>query len=394
VIEFVGTLPASKSILNRALIAHSFAPHLKLKGESQSRDVQLMRAAVERLLSEEPGSAPYDCGDAGTVLRFLALRLSRIEGEHTLSGSERLFSRPQKELEKILRQLGCDVELGPNFLKMRSYGWRLQGDGLFVSGHESSQFASAVLLSAWEYKSALPMSLTQKVVSEGYFTMTLRLCHKLGMSIHREGHEIVVAPMQSVLARDFTAELDVSSAFAVAALAAMGGTARILNFPERSLQPDSIFTEFFKQMGINATHEGEQFKVLRTDHWQGLRADLNGCPDLLPVLAVLCAFASSPSELRGLGHLIFKESNRLQKTQELLKTLGAGADIYENGSTTLKITPVQSLNTKEFDFDPDHDHRMAMAAALAREKGAKIQIKTPEVVDKSFPEFWQIAGQP
>lgn len=391
--EFVGTLSASKSLMNRALIVKSFSPYLEIEGESASQDVQHMRRAVERLLSENPGSEPYECGDAGTVLRFLALRLSRIEGEHTLVGSERLFSRPQKELEKILRQLGCDVELGANYLRLRSYGWRIQGDGLFVSGLESSQFASAVLLSAWEYKSALPLSLTPKVVSEGYFAMTLRLCQQLGMNLHREGHEIVVAPMQSVSGHKYQVEVDVSSAFAVAALAAAGGQARILNFPERSLQPDSIFLEFFRQMGVNASLEGGQLKVMRTEHWQGLRADLNSCPDLLPVLGVLCAFATTPSELRGLGHLAFKESNRLEKTKELINALGGRAEIFENGTTTLKITPTASP-LKEFAFDPDRDHRMAMAAAVARERGAKIEILTPEVVEKSFPEFWQIAGAP
>src|SRR6185437_8076628 len=113
--HFNGKVPTSKSILNRALIIQSFAPEVRVVGDSQADDVRLMRDGLLNISQNEIG-----CGDAGTVLRFLALRISRLPGTHVLTGSERLFSRPQSELIPILSQLSIDAELKDTALKIRS----------------------------------------------------------------------------------------------------------------------------------------------------------------------------------------------------------------------------------------------------------------------------------
>ncbi|MGE3388352.1 MAG: 3-phosphoshikimate 1-carboxyvinyltransferase, partial [Bdellovibrionales bacterium] len=122
--SFVGALPSSKSLFNRALLVQSFAPHLRLVGHSQADDVEAMRRALQQMKSH----LPIDCGSAGTVLRFMALRAAREPGRHHLYGSKRLFERPQQELNKILSQLGCEVELTEEHLKLRSWGWKMVGD--------------------------------------------------------------------------------------------------------------------------------------------------------------------------------------------------------------------------------------------------------------------------
>ncbi|MNT06759.1 3-phosphoshikimate 1-carboxyvinyltransferase [compost metagenome] len=43
-------------------------------------------------------------------------------------------------------------------------------------------------------------------------------------------------------------------------------------------------------------------------------------------------------------------------------------------------------------FDPDQDHRMVMAGTLLRMLGYPIKVKSPEAVNKSFPEFWDVMG--
>src|SRR5215469_7307474 len=98
--SFIGHVPASKSILNRALILQSFEPDLKIYGVSDSDDVVKMKAGIKALKDQ----AMIDCGEGGTVLRFLALRASREKGRHKLTGSARLINRPQGELVKILSE--------------------------------------------------------------------------------------------------------------------------------------------------------------------------------------------------------------------------------------------------------------------------------------------------
>ncbi|MGZ3724045.1 MAG: 3-phosphoshikimate 1-carboxyvinyltransferase, partial [Bdellovibrionales bacterium] len=143
---FVGKLAASKSILNRTLLIQSYNPHIKVIGESECDDVRYMTAGIAQMFEGQDIQA----GSAATVLRFLAVRASRIPGRHRLVGHPRLLSRPHDELIKILRQVGVNCEITPEALIIESEGWRMHGDTLLVPSERSSQFASAVLLNAWD----------------------------------------------------------------------------------------------------------------------------------------------------------------------------------------------------------------------------------------------------
>ncbi len=388
---FKGKIPSSKSILNRALIIQSFAPEVRLLGESQADDVQSMRAGLANL-----SQSSIECGDAGTVLRFLALRVSRISGVHTLTGSERLFSRPQAELIPILHQLSVDAELGGPALRIRSSGWRLAVDGLHVNAERSSQFASAVLLSAWHLPFMLPISISKKVVSEGYFRMTLQMVRDFGMRVQGSGPEFVIPANQTITRSEpYVCEPDLSSAFAVAALAAVGGRADIEDFPKRSLQPDSIFVKIISDMGVHVRHDSSTLIVEKSKLVRGVDVNLTSCPDLFPVLGVLCALTGGPSEIRGIGHLKFKESSRLERTCELIEWMGARVQVDDSaGESRVTVTPTRTrpVGGTIWKFNADRDHRMAMAAEVARWAGFPIQVEDMKVVSKSFPEFAQITA--
>ena len=129
---------------------------------------------------------------------------------------------------------------------------------------------------------------------------------------------------------------------------------------------------------------------------KGIHWNLNSCPDLFPVLATLCAFAKGPSRLDGAPHLIFKESNRIQKSAELIHLLGVKTKLLSDGMEiipgSIEHFPGESrgLKMESVPFDTDHDHRLAFAASLVKSQNYPIEILHPEVVNKSFPEFWEI----
>ena len=55
---------------------------------------------------------------------------------------------------------------------------------------------------------------------------------------------------------------------------------------------------------------------------------------------------------------------------------------------TVRWTPhLQTESTKPVTIDTHSDHRIAMAFALLREQ-RDITILSPEVVEKSYPDFW------
>src|SRR5438045_19393 len=109
---FIGKIPASKSMLLRLALVQSYFPYLKVNGQSVCDDVRLMHEALTDLFR----GRDIQAGHSAAVLRFMALRASRIPGRHHLVGSKRLFERPQEELTRILMQLGVQSEFSPQSL--------------------------------------------------------------------------------------------------------------------------------------------------------------------------------------------------------------------------------------------------------------------------------------
>lgn len=383
--SFIGRLSASKSILNRLLIAQSYASDLEISAQSACDDVQLMRAALASLSQKKVMQA----GSAGTVLRFMALRASREPGRHSIEGSERLFQRPQDELIKILRQLGVRAELTKSALVMESEGWKLQGDTLLVPADRSSQFASSILLNSWNLPFDLYVALGPQKVSEGYWRMTIRLMQSLGLRIDFWDNDFRVPKQQAIRVNRMNCEIDLSSAFVIAALAAVNGRASLLDFPSDSLQPDAAFVDILRSMGASLAHEGSVLKIEKARHLGGVRVNLKNSPDLFPILAVLCGLAEGESELYGAPHLAYKESNRLVRMAEILRAMGRKVHLEEGA---LHISGPIQHSKKEIVVDTDQDHRIAFAGAVLKAGGYPVKIVEPNVVEKSFPDFWRIIG--
>ncbi|MEK7357002.1 MAG: 3-phosphoshikimate 1-carboxyvinyltransferase, partial [Bdellovibrionota bacterium] len=219
-------------------------------------------------------------------------------------------------------------------------------------------------------------------------TMTIELVARAGMTIENlTNGAFRIQKNSQVKATRLESEIDLSSAFSVAALAAMTcGKVEILNWPVKSLQPDRAFAAILDSMGCRVSMDSS-LVVERApgEHLRPITQDLKHCPDLFPVLAVLCAFAEGTSRLSGAPHLAAKESDRIAKTAELVKALGRKARAIDGG---LEIDGRVGPAAKPFRYDTDHDHRLAMAAAVTRAAGAEIELTDENVVNKSFPGFW------
>lgn len=89
-----------------------------------------------------------DIKAAGTAMRFMTAYLSATEGEHTITGTERMKNRPIGVLVDALRYLGADIEYveKEGYPPLRIKGHALEGGHLEVVGSISSQYISALLL--------------------------------------------------------------------------------------------------------------------------------------------------------------------------------------------------------------------------------------------------------
>ncbi len=379
--QFSGDLEISKSWMNRALILQSFDPHMHIQGDSMAEDVKLLKSALVDFVKNKK---EFYTGLGGTTFRFLAFRLSRSPGEYFIRADEKLLSRPQNEIVNILKQLGVDAELNAKGLKIKSNGWQKPTNVLKINSKDSSQFLSALALSSLDLSFDLPMAVFEKITSEGYFEMTLQMLKICGIEFGKAGQKNKMISLDG--------EVDVSSAFSLIAAAVLNGDICIKNWTENSTQPDIRFLDFFQIMNIRFESKKNSFKIQKQNNFRSLSADLSNCPDLFPVLSVLCAFADGESNLFNAPQLKNKESDRIEKTFELLNRCGFSIEKKSDG-LIIQGNPEHTYKPKDFIlFDPDHDHRMAMAAGLLMIKGFPIRLPDMSVVNKSYPQFFQHIG--
>lgn len=388
----VARLPLSKSILNRLLILNSLSPRQIRLGEISDADdvVDLHRA----LCALRAGRTDFRVRSGGTALRFLAARLSRIPGRWCVEVSERLISRPHRELWELLGQMGVLIRQTANAFEIHSpAGWtRPSGGEVDLSSGLSSQYATAVLLAAIGLPFPLRFRWTE-MASSPYLEMTLSLLKDwYGVEAQVDGRGFSLdlpadlAPKRQGVA---VVEADLSSAFSIAAWALKTGGVRLPGCGDlrSSLQPDARFAEILRSMGATLSAEGEDLLVLPLERRPlPIRVDISRSPDLFPVLCALAATADGRSEIVGGEHLRAKESDRLAVTQRLLVAAGVSCGPIEGGG--LWIDGTESRPTEPFDFDPDRDHRMAFAAEVLNANGWRIRVTDESVVEKSYPLYY------
>jgi 3-phosphoshikimate 1-carboxyvinyltransferase len=385
------TLPISKSLSNRALILAGLCKYdCDVTNQSSSDDTAVLSKALAN-----PNAEIIDIGAAGTAMRFLTAYLAVQEGRTVhLTGSERMRHRPIGVLVEALRKMGAQIDYvgDEGFPPLRITGQKLSGGALEVDGSISSQYISALLMIAPIVRGGLRLRLTGDVTSLPYIYMTLELMKKFGATkLAMDGQEITVAEQEYTGCR-FQTEGDWSAAsywYEIAVLTRRDGI-RLEGLCRESTQGDSHVADYFRELGVE-TEFCDGGVVL---HPCGALPDrvawnLKGQPDLAQTLIATCCGLDVPFDFTGLKTLRIKETDRLNAMrQELLKL---GFVLRIEGDDRIMWDGTRCPAELNPEIQTYKDHRMAMCMAplcLIRPEGALI-IQEPEVVSKSYPDFWQ-----
>jgi len=381
-------LPASKSIANRALIIHalSYSPY-PIENLSDSDDTRVMEQVFNS------NSNHFDIGHAGTAMRFLTAFLSKIVGEWTLTGSDRMKQRPIGILVDALNKLGAKIEYLENegFPPLKIYGSHLKGSVLELDGSVSSQYISALLMIAPTLEDGLTLRLKNKIMSRSYIEMTLKLMEQFGVQHVWKGNEIKIAE-QNYTARPFSVEADWSGAsyWYQMAVLAEDVDVELIGLRTESLQGDSVIAKWFEQLGIQTTttEKGSHLTKNGQSLPKFLQLNFIENPDVAQTFAVLCVMKQIPFHFTGLETLKIKETNRIAALQDELAKFGAQLTEPANGELKWDGTyPLEKQSLPE--IETYHDHRMAMAFAPACQSFGPVVILDPMVVTKSYPGFWE-----
>ena len=405
-LDAVVTVPGSKSIANRALVCAALA-----EGETTLRDVpdgddteamldclRLLGLEVERGESTvvvAGGRSRFRKGPltlptrlAGTTSRFVTALAALGPGPYTIDGAPPLRRRPMAPLHEALASMGVTVQAreAQGHLPVTVHGpVDVSLDEVSLRGDISSQYLTALMLIAPYFPNGVRFVLTTPLVSRPYVRITAAVMASFGVPGVELGDRIITVPAGSYSARDYTVEPDASSAsYPLAAAAICGGTVRVPGLTHQSLQGDAAFCHVLARMGCTVRQDETGTTVSRTGALKGIEIDMVDLSDLVPTLAAVGAFAEGATDVHGVGFIRNKESDRLTDLCSELRRAGIDATDNRDGLVVRQSRPhTATLATH-------HDHRLAMAFALVGLGASGIIVEDPDVVSKSWPDFWSM----
>ena len=380
-------LESSKSISNRLLIINQLCKKkFEIQNLSNAKDTKILNELLDSFKTKKD----INCEDAGTALRFVIAFLATKEGIWKVSGSKRMHERPIKPLIDCLIELGAEIK----YLEMEGFPpieiqtKKLKSKKLSLPGDISSQFISALLMVAPTIENGLTLEITSKVLSKPYIALTLDLMSEFGIEYTWENNLIKVE-QQNYLAKNIKVENDWSAAsfwYSFLALS-KSGEIKIPNLYANSLQGDSVLSSIYLKLGIKTEFNKDSIVLHKTKNIvKELILDLSNHPDLALPIIVTCCGLGIKAQLMGLESLKIKESKRLECIKKELKKFNLISSVSDS---SIKIKENQNIVQPTSIIECHNDHRIAMSIAPLCMKVDSIKFDNKEVVNKSYPKFWE-----
>lgn len=368
-------LPPSKSVANRAIVLFSLYKNLihsektngnysvsellnkKFFGQPLCDDISVMQYLADNIDTTDN----FNVQASGTAMRFGTALFAVTKGTRTITGTTRLCERPIKPLVDALRQLGADIEYlkEEGFPPLRIKGNpQMRGGELSIRGDISSQFISALLMISQSTQQGIHLNIEGGIVSQAYIDMTNAMIKR-------------VIEMKEIpeMEADWSA-----SAFWYEIYTLSGIKFNLAGLNNNSVQGDKVCDDIFKKINDYKPKDGI------------FEYNFQNCPDLAQAVIVTCCVKQIPFKFIGLKTLKIKETDRIIALQTELNKLGysltiSNESIEYDGNHIDRKEGIVSIHTYK-------DHRMAMAFAPCAIKFGSIDILNPEVVNKSYPTFW------
>ncbi len=421
-------VPGSKSIANRALVCATLADGpTVLRNVPGGDDTAAMLGCIA-LLGAGVGTDPHDesmvrvhgtggslhsgplllsAHLAGTTSRFVTALCALGTGHYEIDGLPPLRARPMAPLHDALVVLGAGIVAGetwghlPIIVEGRatssppasgsssgsSSGSAPSSVPMHVSirGDVSSQYITALMLIAPYLPGGLDIELTTPLVSRPYLDITAAVMESFGISGVEIVENSVVVPAGRYRGCEYVIEPDASSAsYPLAAAAICGGMVRIEGLRPDAIQGDAKFADVLAAMGCSVLRDATGTTVECTGPLTGLVLDMSDMSDLVPTMAIIAPFASTTTEITGVGFIRAKESDRLGDLCAELRKCGIDSVVLPDG---IRIEPGFCAGAA---METHHDHRLAMSFGILGLRLHGMRVHDPDVVSKSWPEFWSV----
>ncbi len=386
-------LPASKSESNRLLVIDALlgSEDLQIKNLSTSNDTKVLTKALETLihLRGTSISVTLDMEDSGTAMRFITAYASAINVKSLITGSERMKERPLSILVQTLQQIGANIRYTDNtgFPPILVEGKRIKGGVIDIDATISSQYISALMLIAPKMTNGIIMYLKGDIASYPYINMTAKVMEFFGIEILMHKNAIAIKKQQYYSRNEYIVESDWSAASYWYEMAAFSDDVDLFLYglKKESIQGDAVIAEIYEQFGVHSEFLENGVRLTKTNnHCKHLNRNFLNYPDMVQTLACTAAGLGISGEFHGLHNLRYKETDRIHALHTELKDMGIKLDSFED-----KILMEKSTLSAKRPIRTFADHRMAMSFAPLAIPLGEITIESPNVVNKSYPGFWE-----
>ena len=307
--------------------------------------------------------------EGGTTIRFLMILLSLGKNEYHLPLLGELAKRPFKQFLCLLESMGVVISIDANLLKLK--GPLRPLDNIVIDCSKTTQVASAFMLVANEFD--FTVQLENVSSSKRYLDLTGAVLEHFQTS------------------SEFRVPVDFSSLGYILSYAALNQNICVTNVTSiDNNQADSALIELLQSIGIKITIDEKGLLLTFGDtRFSGFEIDGSTCIDLVPTLVYLASFAKTPSLIKNIKTLKYKESNRLNEILDFLSYLQIKSD-YRELEDQLKIYPFQNTKNKNLCVRVAPDHRIVMMASLFIKQMGGGSVYPSESVCKSFPHFFEL----
>lgn len=380
-------ITGSKSISNRLLILQKlFDDQINIRNLSESDDTIFLKQCLNST------DTTLNVGLAGTSMRFMLSYLA-LKSKETkiLTGLPALKKRPIKILVDALKKLGASIDYvefeGYPPMKITATPMNKTAE-LNIDANVSSQYISSLMLIAPKLENGLTINLSNSPTSRPYLDMTISILNELGVKTSWKENCIKVFPQNKLINKTIEVEPDWSGASYYYSLVSLSDNATITldNLRKDGLQGDREVHKIYQKLGVSTIFTKDGITLSKKSNFKfpkKLELNLVNTPDLAQTITLTCLGLGISCNITGLHTLKIKETDRLEALKTEIEKFGASIAI-NNESLTLKC----SSNLKNnITINTYHDHRMAMAFAPLAIK-TNLNIKDPEVVNKSYPSFW------
>ena len=328
-------------------------------------------------------SNTIDAANSGTTIRIAAAIASLANDKITLTGDSSLKKRPMQPLLDALEHLGaqCTSSNGSPPISVKG---RINGGEVKIPGNISSQFISALMITAPKLENGLVININSKLVSKPYIDATIAIMKKFGVDVEtKTPYKKYIIPEQNYKATTITIPSDFSSlALLLVAAVLLGENLTIKASTGSMPQADEAIIDILEMMGVIITLNKNTIKIKSPEKLDGGKFDLSNSPDLIPAIAILSLKASKPIEIFNVEHARYKETDRIAIIARELSKLGIEIEEKKDGLILNNSNSLTSAN-----LNSENDHRLFMAFCIAGMYVGNCTISDPDSVKISYPNF-------